>query len=189
MVVWGGIMMSMAAVKTPASLLVARFFLGVAECGLFPGIVYYFSLWYTRNELAFRNGLFFSTATMAGAFGGLLAWQITRMDGIAGLHGWQWIFILEGLPTILLTLVVYVFLPDLPETASFLNATEKQLAIRRLEIDAGPANQRKFSWKEARMAFMDWKVYLHMGMYIFSTIPLYSLAFFMPSVVMEFQLE
>jgi len=87
MVSWGVIMMAMAAVKSAAGLFVARFFLGVAECGLFPGVVYLFSLWYTKNEQAMRNGIFFSTATVAGAFGGLLAWLIAQMEGMRGLHG------------------------------------------------------------------------------------------------------
>lgn len=89
MLVWGAIMMAMAAVQSAAGLLAARFFLGVAECGLFPGSVYLLSLWYTRDELAFRNGLFFSTATMAGAFGGVLAYGIAQMEGVSGLHG-EW---------------------------------------------------------------------------------------------------
>lgn len=80
-------MMCMAAVTNAAGLLAARFFLGVAECGLFPGVIYLFSLWYTRDELALRNGAFFSAATMAGAFGGLLAWLLARMEGVLGLHG------------------------------------------------------------------------------------------------------
>ncbi|KAG0306693.1 hypothetical protein BGZ98_001894 [Dissophora globulifera] len=162
MVIWGGIMMAMAAVTNATGLLVARFFLGVAECGLFPGVVYLFSVWYTRDEQALRNGIFFSTATMAGAFGGILAYGIARMEGVGGLHGWQWIFILEGLPTVLLTLVVFCWLPDFPETAQFLTPEEKELAIARLRIDAGPATETHFSWRQCRMAFTDWKVYMHM---------------------------
>ncbi|KAG9069231.1 hypothetical protein KI688_010128 [Linnemannia hyalina] len=187
MVFWGGIMMAMAAVKTPAGLLAARFFLGLTESGLFPGSVYLISLWYTRSELALRNGLFFSTATMAGAFGGVLAYGIARMEGVAGLHGWQWIFILEGLPTVLLTVVVYFFLPDFPSTAPFLNAEEKDLAVRRLLIDAGPATETAFSWRQFRAVFVDWKVYMHMITYILNATPLYSLSLFLPSIVQGFK--
>lgn len=87
MLSWGTIMMAMAAVKNATGLLVARFFLGLTESGLFPGSVYLISLWYTRSEQALRNGLFFSTATMAGAFGGVLAYGIAQMEGVSGLHG------------------------------------------------------------------------------------------------------
>ncbi|KAF9965477.1 hypothetical protein BGZ70_004784 [Mortierella alpina] len=189
MVSWGGIMMCMAAVQSATGLLIARFFLGVAESGLFPGVVYLFSLWYTRDEQAIRNGFFFSTATLAGAFGGALAYGIQQMDGIHGLHGWQWIFLLEGLPTVLLTSVVLWLLPDFPHNAKFLTQEERDLTVMRLKIDAGPANQTGFSWREFRMVFKDYKTYLHMMMYILSTIPLYSLAFFLPSIVLGFNLE
>ncbi|KAF9916486.1 hypothetical protein BX616_003627 [Lobosporangium transversale] len=187
MIAWGTIMMAMAAVTNAAGLLAARFFLGLAESGLFPGSVYLISLWYTRSEQALRNGLFFSTATMAGAFGGVLAYGIAQMDGIQGLHGWQWIFILEGLPTVLLTIVVFFYLPDFPATAYFLNNTEKELAVKRLVIDAGPATQTEFSWKQFRAVFIDWKVYMHMITYILNATPLYSLSLFFPSIVQGFK--
>ncbi|GJJ75758.1 MFS transporter, ACS family, allantoate permease [Entomortierella parvispora] len=186
MIFWGTIMMSMAAVTNAAGLLAARFFLGLTESGLFPGSVYLISLWYTRSEQALRNGLFFSTATMAGAFGGVLAYGIAQMEGVRGLHGWQWIFILEGLPTVLLTIVVFFYLPDFPATAPFLNQEEKELADRRLVIDAGPATQTEFSWKQFRSVFVDWKVYMHMITYILSATPLYSLSLFLPSIVQGF---
>ncbi|KAF9096160.1 hypothetical protein BGX23_011855 [Mortierella sp. AD031] len=189
MVLWGGIMMCMAAVKNAGDLMAARFFLGVAECGLFPGVVYLFSLWYTRDEQALRNGVFFSSATMAGAFGGLLAWLLEQMDGVGGLHGWQWIFLLEGLPTVLLAAVVLWLLPDFPETATFLTTEEKELTIKRLRIDAGPATETHFSWRQFRMVFKDWKTYMHMATYILSTIPVYSLAFFLPTIVVGFKLD
>ncbi|KAG0203422.1 hypothetical protein BGX28_004280 [Mortierella sp. GBA30] len=164
MLAWGGIMMSMAAVKDATGLMIARFFLGVAECGLFPGVVYLFSLWYTREEQALRNGIFFSTATLAGAFGGAMAYGIAQMEGLHGLH-------------------------DFPHNATFLTKEESDLAVLRLKIDAGPASQTAFSWRQFRMVFTDYKVYLHMIMYIFSTIPVYSLALFFPSIVLGFHLE
>lgn len=77
-------------------LLAARFFLGVTEAGLFPGVVYLISQWYKREEQHIRISLFFSAASLAGAFGGILAYGIGKMDGIGGKHGWSWIFILEG---------------------------------------------------------------------------------------------
>lgn len=89
----------------------------------------------------------------------------------------------------LLTVVVYWFLPDFPETAQFLNKEERELAVLRLRIDAGPATKTGFSWKQFRMVFKDWKVYLHMLTYICGTIPMYSMALFMPSIINEFNLE
>lgn len=77
----------------------ARAALGIAEGGLFPGVTFYITMWYRRHECGFRMAIFFSAATAAGAFGGLLARGITEMDGLGGLDGWAWIFILEGLLT------------------------------------------------------------------------------------------
>ncbi|KAG0378475.1 hypothetical protein BGX24_003756 [Mortierella sp. AD032] len=86
MFVWGTLTMLLAACKTAASLYATRFFLGIFEAALFPGAVFVISLFYSRGEQALRNGLFFSTATMAGAFGGILAYGIAQMDGVRGLH-------------------------------------------------------------------------------------------------------
>ncbi|KAG1157825.1 hypothetical protein G6F36_014212 [Rhizopus arrhizus] len=108
MLSWGTVMACMAACKNSAGLLASRFFLGITEAGLFPGIIFYLSLWYT---------LFFSCSTLAGAFGGVLAYGIMQMDGVGGLHGWQWIFIIEAIPTLLLAFAAYALLPDFPENS------------------------------------------------------------------------
>jgi MFS family permease len=86
-------------VKNYPGLMAARAALGIAEGGLFPGVSFYITMWYRRHECGFRMAIFFSAATAAGAFGGLLARGITEMDGLGGLDGWAWIFILEGLIT------------------------------------------------------------------------------------------
>jgi MFS family permease len=86
-------------VKNYPGLMAARAALGIAEGGLFPGVAFYITMWYRRHECGFRMAIFFSAATAAGAFGGLLARGITEMDGLGGLDGWAWIFILEGLIT------------------------------------------------------------------------------------------
>jgi MFS family permease len=100
MVSWGLIMTCMGLVKDFKGLLVCRVFLGLAEGGLIPGVGYLITMWYRRNEVGFRMALFFSAATLAGAFGGLLARGISEMSGVGGRAGWSWIFILEGLLTL-----------------------------------------------------------------------------------------
>ncbi|KAG0204509.1 hypothetical protein BGX33_008427 [Mortierella sp. NVP41] len=190
MFIWGTLTMLLAACKTAASLYATRFFLGIFEAALFPGAVFVISLFYSRGEQALRNGLFFSTATMAGAFGGILAYGIAQMDGIRGLHGWQWIFILEGLPTVLLCFVTIIYLPDYPQTAHFLSQDERDLAVKRLLVDAGPSsNDEVFSWKQFRSVFVDWKTYMHAFPYILTMTPLYALALFLPTLVREFSFD
>lgn len=97
MIAWGVVMIGMGFVQNFAGLLSTRIFLGITEAGLFPGVSFYLTQWYRRYEINFRIALFFSAATAAGAFGGLLARLINLMDGVNGYEGWRWIFILEGM--------------------------------------------------------------------------------------------
>ena len=100
-------------VQNYAGLLVTRFFLGLFETGMFPGCFYLLGMWYRREEAQKRYSLFFSSTSLAGAFGGLLASAIGKMDGIAGYHGWRWIFILEGSLTVLVGLIFFLSFPSL----------------------------------------------------------------------------
>ena len=97
MVAWGIVMTFMGFVKGFSGLMAARWFLGLTEAGLFPGINYYLSCWYKRSEFGIRAAIFFSAAAVSGSFGGLLAAAISQMKGIAGKPGWAWIFVGIGL--------------------------------------------------------------------------------------------
>ena len=99
--VWGIVATLMGLSQTMAGFFVVRFVLGAAEGGLFPGVVFFLSMWYKRNEQHYRIALFFSAAALAGAFGGIFAYGIGFMSGVGGLHGWRWIFILVHTPNIL----------------------------------------------------------------------------------------
>jgi len=101
MVAWGITCTLMGLVKNYPGLLAARAALGIAEGGLFPGVSFYITMWYRRHECGLRLAIFFSAATAAGAFGGLLARGIIEMKGLGGLEGWAWIFVLEGLITLI----------------------------------------------------------------------------------------
>lgn len=144
-----------------------RVLLGVAEAGLYPGIVFYISCWYKRSELGTRIAAFFTSATIAGAFSGLLAAAISNMNGVAGKPGWSWIFILEGLLTVLCAVASYWVVSNFPETAGFLTKEERVFVIRRLRDDmqfsaGGEAFQARYIWQSLR----DWKTYLAMGIYM-----------------------
>ena len=153
MVAWGLVMTLMGLVTTYHGLLIARIFLGVAEAGLFPGVAFYLTSSYVREELAFRQGLFFSAASVAGAFSGLLAYAIAKMDGVGGRTGWQWIFILEGILTVLVAFAAYFLLYDFPDTASFLTVEEKAWVVHRLKYQGSEKTGRlvaesdHFEWK------------------------------------------
>ncbi|GAB1526069.1 hypothetical protein RhiTH_009235 [Rhizoctonia solani] len=164
-------------VKNYTGLMIARSFLGIAEGGLFPGIAFYITLWYRRSETGSRMAIYYAAATVAGAFGGLLARGISEMRGVGGLEGWSWIFILEGLLTIIVAAVAYFFIPDDPSTAHFLTSAERDEVIRRLDDDnshLSRANDMEFFWD----AVKDWKTYAYT-----CTTPTYSLALFLPTII------
>jgi len=114
MVIWSVIVIAMGFVTNFSGLVVARTFLGLAEGGLFPGVSYYITTWYRRHECGLRLALFFSAATAAGAFGGLFAAAIGRMAGVGGRSGWSWIFLLEGILTLVVAGAAYWVLVDTP---------------------------------------------------------------------------
>ncbi|KAL7274768.1 hypothetical protein RUND412_002322 [Rhizina undulata] len=214
MVAWGTVMTLMGIVKSYHGLLAARFFLGVAEAGLFPGVAYYITMWYCRHEVQYRQALFFSAASVAGAFSGLLAFAIAKMDGVAGLEGWRWIFILEGILTIVVATIAYFVLFDFPETASFLTEEERRFVVWRLKYQGSQdvslvkaaarkaageeeknvggqparvqiAEAQEFSWKYVRDAFSDWQIWLNIIVYLGLVCPLYGISLFLPSIIKE----
>jgi len=113
---WAIIMICQGLVHNYNGLLACRIFLGLAEAGIYPGMVYYITMWYRRQECGFRIALVFSSTTIAGAFGGLLAHGISNLEGVGGRASWSWIFIIEGLVTLLVALSSYYFISDGPVT-------------------------------------------------------------------------
>lgn len=182
MVWWAIIMTLMGLVQSYAGLLVARMALGIAEGGLFPGVTFYITLWYRRHECGLRMAIFFSAATIAGAFGGLLARAIAMMDGVAGRSGWSWIFILEGLATFIVAVAAYWIINDYPATANFLNAEEKVEVERRLKEDRTSLAD-EYDIKYFFDAIKDWKIYVHMLLTFGIYTPLYSISLFLPTIV------
>lgn len=150
-----------------SGLMAARFFLGLAEAGLFPGISYYLSCWYKRDEFGIRAAIFFSAAAVSGSFGGLLAAAIGQMDGIGGKKGWAWIFILEGLATILVGIASLWMVFDFPDEARFLSDIDRERVIWRLKAD----QQSSAEHEDFKMAYFwatvkDWKTYTSMIIYM-----------------------
>lgn len=182
MVAWAVCTTLMGIVKSYHGLLACRIMLGVAEGGLFPGVTYYITMWYKRHECGFRIAIFYSAATAAGAFGGLLARGIMEMNHIGGLAGWQWLFIIEGLVTLIVAITAYKVLVDYPATAKFLNPAEKKEVVLRLKEDHSDlANEfdLKYFWD----ALKDWKIYVHMLITLAIYTSNYSVGLFLPTIV------
>ena len=128
---------------------------------MYPGLVFYLTFWYRPEERSLRIAIFLACASLAGAFGGSIAYGVGHMNRVAGLVGWQWLFILEGIPSCLFALVVLLFLPDYPETARWLSAEEKALAADRMRSCGSKGGDKAMTWKDAKSTLTDWRLYAH----------------------------
>lgn len=202
MVVWGTISMCLGAVQNYAGLTATRFVLGIFEAGLAPGLAYYVSFWYRSNERSIRLAFIYSTATLAGAFGGLIAYGISRkqegefppnvfnadcyfptdMNNVGGLVGWRWLFLLEGAPSILAGILILFILPDYPESTKYLTTEESKLAVARMEFNGSKGKAATMTWADAKATLTEWRLYAHYIIYFTKSCPFSSLSLFAPSI-------
>ncbi|KAF9459787.1 major facilitator superfamily domain-containing protein [Collybia nuda] len=183
---WGVVTTLQGVVHNYSGLLACRFFLGLLEGGVFPGLVLYLSFFYPRQQLQWRISLFFSTASISGAFSGLLAFGIVNMNGIGNRPGWAWIFILEGLFTVVFGLSTYFLLPRTPSHARFLNENEKAYVVARLRETGATGHDDgadDFSWREVWQACTLPQVWMLAVIFFFDGVVLYGLAYFTPSIL------
>ncbi|KXS11505.1 MFS general substrate transporter [Gonapodya prolifera JEL478] len=182
---WGIVVMCMAAVSNPAGLLVARFVLGLAEAGLIPGVFYYFTFWYKPTERATRNAIFYTAVSVGGGVSGLIAIALERMNGIAGLKAWQWVFILEGIPAIIIGVITYVYLPEFPHSpTTYLTPEEQDVAIRRLPKNAPSMHDKTFVLSEAITLFLQPAQWLFMFSFFCMSFGIVGTSNFLPSILM-----
>ncbi|EIW53158.1 MFS general substrate transporter [Trametes versicolor FP-101664 SS1] len=186
---WGIVSTLQGLVKTYPQLVGVRVCLGISESGLAPGIYYLLSLWYPRHMLQWRFGLFWGGATFSGAFSGLLAYGISFMSGAGGLLGWSWIFIIEGLFTIVASLIAFAVFVDLPATATFLTQEERSFVINRLKEDNGSVGEEEeFQLRHITDALCDWKIILWCISNMAITTPMYGASLFLPTIINGFVL-
>ncbi|KAL8767204.1 MAG: hypothetical protein Q9209_006209 [Squamulea sp. 1 TL-2023] len=164
MVIWGVISAATAAAESFGGLVAIRFFLGFVEAAYFPGCLFFLSSWYTRKELGFRTAILYSGSLLSGAFSGLITAGITDgMDGKRGLRAWRWLFIIEGVITIVIAFAAYSVLPNFPRTTTWLTDDERQLAIWRLDEDIGEddwtGTQNQTFGHGMKLAFQDIKMW------------------------------
>ncbi|KAI1487813.1 major facilitator superfamily domain-containing protein [Biscogniauxia mediterranea] len=182
MFAWGALTVGLGGVRSYAAVTVVRFLLGVFEAGLFPGLVYYLTFWYKAEERSIRVAFILASATLAGAFGGAIAYGIGHMNGASGLSAWRWLFIIEGIPSCLSSVVVWLFLPDYPEDAKWLTTQERELAVRRLAVEGSKGRAKAMSWADAKETLTDWRLWGHYVIYFGISVPFSSLSLFTPSI-------
>lgn len=150
MFTWGLVSAAMLFVHTPLSLYVLRFLLGVAEAGFYPGVLLYLTYWVPANARARVMARFLALNAILGLFGGPLGGLLLKLDGWHGLAGWQWLFLIEGIPSVLLAFVVWRVLPNTPNEASWLTNAEKAwLADHLAEDSRTQVRVQHLSWKVA----------------------------------------
>ncbi|TFY57815.1 hypothetical protein EVJ58_g6795 [Rhodofomes roseus] len=184
MFLFGIVSVCQGLVQNYSGLIACRFFLGLVESGVFPACFYLIAMWYKRAEAQKRYSFFFSSTTLAGGFGGLLASAIGKMDGLRGYHGWRWIFIIEGAVTCVVSVVLYFTISDFPEEVTWLTPEEKEFVKARLHADVGQSRRHDpLTTRSVLNVFKDWKIIAGGFMYFGLIVPAYGYAYFAPSII------
>lgn len=183
-IIWGLIATLSGLVQNFGSLVACRVLLGVFEAGLFPGLITYLTLFYSRKQLALRIGYLFTSAALAGAFGGLIAYGISFMDGAAGLSSWRWIFILEGIPSVIVGFACFFLLPDDVETAYFLTEEERKIMVNMRFREVGQtASGQKFHWADVKEGAWDFQLWAFSIAQFGEDVMLYGFSTFLPTII------
>jgi ACS family tartrate transporter-like MFS transporter len=180
-ITWGLVATAMMFVRTPLQFYVLRVVLGFAEAGFFPGIIYYLSLWFPARERAGATARFMIAAPLAGIVGNALGGWILGFDGRFGLHGWQWLFLLEGMPSIVLGAATLVVLSDGPESARWLPSAERDWLVARLQNDAATSARQTGPLEGLRHPL----VWLLATTNFLMAMPLFAYAFWSPLFVRD----
>ncbi|WP_277185382.1 MFS transporter [Caballeronia sp. BR00000012568055] len=179
MVTWGLISAAMMFVTTPTSFYVMRFLLGVAEAGFIPAILLYLTYWFPASRRSKVTALFMTGIPMSGVVGGPLSgWIMTHMSGAHGIAGWQWLFLLEGIPTAIFGVIAYFYLDDKVSDAKWLTDSQKAMLEANLR-DEKPAH----ALHSVKDGLLHPRVLLLSVTYFFFTMGLYGVSFWLPTLV------
>lgn len=174
-------------------MLVLRALLGIGEAAFGPGLPYYLSFFFRREELAYRTGLFISAAPLASSFAGSLAWLIAKLGQRGPVAPWRILFLVEGFPSLIAGVIAWVFVPDTPATAAFLTRRERNIAhirLREVDIDHGQkifgsSHNGRPILREALETLLDGKCYLTALMFFACNVAFASLPVFLPSIIRD----
>jgi MFS family permease len=181
MVTWGILSALMMYVTTPLEFYGLRFLLGAAEAGFIPATLYYLTVWFPSAQRGKVTAVFLAGIPLSGIIGGPLSgWIMTSLSGVHGLAGWQWMFLLEGLPAVLFGIICFFFLDNSVNSAKWLTASEKEKIAADLALEAGPK-----ALHTKRQGLLNGRVWLLSGTYFFFTMGLYGLSFWLPSIIRD----
>jgi ACS family tartrate transporter-like MFS transporter len=180
MITWGLVSAATMFVRGAAGFYALRFLLGAAEAGFFPGLIFYLTRWFPAEERARTIAAFMTATLVAGIIGGPVSGALLSLGGAAGLAGWQWLFLLEGLPAIVLGVAVLCWLPEHPRDASWLTPDERESLIEQLAVEsaAGPHHAQTTT-----AALRSARVWLLAIVYFTIPVGLYGMGFWLPQIV------
>ncbi|KAI0845477.1 putative MFS transporter [Daldinia vernicosa] len=180
---FGSLTLLTAATKNFGGVFALRWFLGMAESGFFPLVIYYLTTFYRRGELARRLAIFYAASNIANAFSGLLAFGVFQIKSTLVDHPWRWLFIVEGSVTVCFSIFAFFYLPRSAAEARFLNEEEKALAYRRIQIDSSSIVNEKFVLRDSLKIFKRPTTYGFLITEICLGVPLQSVNIFLPQIV------
>ena len=184
MITWGIISSAMRFVKGPASFYTLRFLLGVAEAGFFPGMILYLTYWFPRDARGRAVARFMTATAVAGVIGSPISGLLLQLDGVGGLGGWQWLFLIEGIPSVVLGFITFAYLPNGPAKATWLDAEEKKWIADKLEHErletAGHGHHSMGA------AMRSGRVWTFAAIYFAIIMSFYGITFWLPQIVKAF---
>ena len=190
MVLWGILSTCMAFMLTANHFYIMRFLLGAAEAGMFPGMLLYLTYWVPLNRRARFNALFTASIPLAGMIGGPLSgWIMHTFEGVAGMKGWQWMFIIEGAPAVLLGVVAYFYLQDGPASAKWLTPAQKAIIAEDLAASAGGGKKASADEHSFLSALRDPKLYWLSGMGVAVLVSTGGVFFWLPTIIRKSGIE
>lgn len=186
MIAWGVVSSAFLFVRSPLAFYVLRFLLGIVESGFFPGVVLYLTYWYTDRHRAKMIGAFMSAIALSGAFGSPVSgWIMARLSDTSGLTGWQWLFLLEGIPSSIVGLIAMWYLDDGPKTAAWLTGEERQLLVSGLEAEEAAKARKGRVHHTLSGAFRSGTVWLLCMVYFCMMMGNYFISFWMPQLIKD----
>ena len=182
MISWGVLSGCMMFVSSETSFYVMRFLLGVAEAGFFPGIILYLTYWFPAERRGRATSMFLAAIAFAGLIGGPVSgWIMKSLDGTSGLQGWQWLFLIEALPSLVMAFVILFFLDDRVSDAKWLSEEERAIIATNIERDS--AHKEEFSILKSLTSIRVW----HMALIYLSFVSgLYGISFWLPTIIKAF---
>jgi len=186
MMIWGVLSALTMLVESARAFYLLRFLLGIVESGFFPGVILYLTFWYTEGHRARMVALFMSAIPLSGVMAGPVSgWIMARMSGVGGFRAWQWLFLLEGVPSCLAGIVALLFLTDNPASAAWLTPEERELLLRRLKEEHAAKALSRETHHSMSEAFLSGKVWLFGLIYFGFVMGNYALGFWLPQVIRD----